>query len=101
MNRFEVRRPLAGVLGLCACGCAIAAAPQADTYPSRPVRVIVPFVPGGPADYNARLMAQRLTEAWGQQFVVDNRPGAGGLIGTETAVRAHPDQKVQGAQPHQ
>ena len=81
------------------CGCALlgaigscaAAVSAADSYPSRPVRVIVPFVPGGPADYNARLMAQRLTEAWGQQFVVDNRPGAGGLIGTETAARAHPD----------
>jgi tripartite-type tricarboxylate transporter receptor subunit TctC len=63
----------------------------AATYPSRPVRIIVPFVPGGPSDYNARLMAQRLTEAWSQQFVVDNRPGAGGLIGTELAARANAD----------
>jgi tripartite-type tricarboxylate transporter receptor subunit TctC len=63
----------------------------AESYPLRPVRVIVPFVPGGPSDYNARLFSQRLTEAWGQQFVVDNRPGAGGVIGTEMAARALPD----------
>ena len=91
MNRFDVQRAFVGLcMGLCASGVVAAVSP-ADSYPSRPVRVIVPFVPGGPADYNARLMAQRLTEAWGQQFVVDNRPGAGGLIGTETAARAHSD----------
>lgn len=82
---------LLGGSWLIAAGGVMAAASPADSYPSRPVRVIVPFVPGGPADYNARLMAQRLTEAWGQQFVVDNRPGAGGLIGTEMAARASPD----------
>jgi len=92
MNRLAVQRALVGIcLGLCASGVVSAAGATADSYPSRPVRVIVPFVPGGPADYNARLMGQRLTEVWSQQFVVDNRPGAGGLIGTETAARAHPD----------
>ena len=94
MDRFEIRRPclvVAGCLMLGASATGIAAVSPADSYPARPVRVIVPFVPGGPADYNARLMAQRLIEAWGQQFVVDNRPGAGGLIGTEMAARANPD----------
>jgi len=94
MDWFEMRHACsvaAGFIMLSASDAVMAAVSPADTYPSRPVRVIVPFVPGGPADYNARLMAQRLFEAWGQQFVVDNRPGAGGLIGTEMAVRANPD----------
>ena len=94
MDRSDSRRVLTALGGwmlLCASGAGVAAAAAGDSYPSRPVRVIVPFVPGGPADYNARLMAQRLTEAWGQQFVVDNRPGAGGLMGTEMAARANPD----------
>jgi tripartite-type tricarboxylate transporter receptor subunit TctC len=71
--------------------CALAAAAGAQQYPNRPVRMIVGFPPGGAADILARLVAQPLTEAFGQQFVVDNRGGAGGLIATETAARAHPD----------
>jgi tripartite-type tricarboxylate transporter receptor subunit TctC len=63
----------------------------AQAYPSRPVRWIVPFSPGGPFDIVARPMAQWLTERLGQEFVIDNRPGAGGNIGTETVVRASPD----------
>lgn len=60
-------------------------------YPARPVRVVVPFPPGGPVDGAARVIAQKLTEMWGQQFVIDNRTGAGGNIGTEIAARAKPD----------
>ena len=60
-------------------------------YPSKPVRIIVPFPPGGSIDPVARMMAQKLTEGWGQQVIVDNRPGANGVIGTELLAKAPPD----------
>jgi tripartite-type tricarboxylate transporter receptor subunit TctC len=60
-------------------------------YPAKPVRMIVPFSPGASTDTVARLLAQKLTEAWGQQFIVDNRAGAGGSIGAELVARAEPD----------
>ena len=63
----------------------------AQDYPSRPIRMIVPFSPGGPSDITARLFGQKLTEAWGQPVVIDNRAGASGMIGTEMAVKAAPD----------
>ncbi|MBI3937336.1 MAG: tripartite tricarboxylate transporter substrate binding protein [Betaproteobacteria bacterium] len=63
----------------------------AADYPGRPVRLVVPFPPGASNDIIARLLGQKLTEAWGHQFVVDNRPGAGGLVGGETVARATPD----------
>lgn len=64
---------------------------QSESFPQRPVRWIAPFPPGGAADIVSRLLGQKLTEAWGQQIVVDNRPGAGGNVGTEIAARAAPD----------
>src|SRR5437016_11108721 len=63
----------------------------AQTYPSRPVRIIVGFAAGGPNDILARLMGQWLSQRLGQQFVIENRPGAGSNIATEAAVRAPPD----------
>jgi tripartite-type tricarboxylate transporter receptor subunit TctC len=60
-------------------------------YPNRPVKIIVPFAASGPADNYARFMAQRLQEALGQNFVVDNRPGAGSIIGTDAAAKSAPD----------
>ena len=63
----------------------------AQTYPTKPVRVIVPFAPGGGTDVVARQISQKFTELLGRQFVVDNRGGAGGLIGIEMAVKAEPD----------
>ena len=64
---------------------------SAQTYPTRPVRIIVGFPAGGPTDFHARLMGQWLSDRLGQQFVVENRPGAGGNTGTEAVVRAPPD----------
>jgi tripartite-type tricarboxylate transporter receptor subunit TctC len=78
-----------------AAGCAalplISRVARAQTYPSRPVRVIVGFTPGSAPDIVARLMGQWLSERLGQQFLVENRPGAGGNIGTEMVVRAPAD----------
>jgi tripartite-type tricarboxylate transporter receptor subunit TctC len=63
----------------------------ADNYPYRAVRFIVPYTPGASNDFIARLTAQKLTDAWGKQVVVDNRPGAGTLLGSELVARAAPD----------
>ena len=63
----------------------------AQPYPSKPIRVIVPFSPGGGVDFIARLVGQKLGEALGQQIIVENRPGAGSAIGTEVAIRSAPD----------
>jgi tripartite-type tricarboxylate transporter receptor subunit TctC len=64
---------------------------QAQNYPTRPVKIIVPFASGGPADNYARFMAQRLQESLGQSFVVDNKPGAGSVIGTDVAAKSPAD----------
>lgn len=63
----------------------------AEDFPSRPVQLIVPYAPGGSGDLIARLLGDKLSALWGQQVVVENKPGAGGLVGTETAAHAAPD----------
>jgi tripartite-type tricarboxylate transporter receptor subunit TctC len=63
----------------------------AQTYPTKPVRIIVPFAPGGGSDFIARFMAQRLTESFGSQVIVENKPGAGGVLGIELGVKAPAD----------
>ena len=94
MNRFQksvgIVVVLAGLGLVAAIGGARAAEPGKN-YPTRSVRMIVPFAPGGSNDIMARLLGQKLTEAFGQQFIVDNRPGASGIIGTEIAAKATPD----------
>jgi len=79
---------------LAAGAAALPALPRmtwAQAYPSRPVRWVVPFPPGGPAEILARLFGQFMSERLGQPFVIENRPGAGGNIGTEAVVRSPPD----------
>ncbi|HEV8519876.1 MAG TPA: tripartite tricarboxylate transporter substrate binding protein [Burkholderiales bacterium] len=70
--------------------CALSAFARAD-YPSKPIRILVPFVPGGATDILARLVGQNLTQAWGQQVVVDNRPGANGIVAADLTAKATPD----------
>lgn len=70
---------------------AAATASAAADYPVRPVRVVVPYSPGGGTDFTARTVAQKLTSSLGQTFVVDNRPGAAGIIGTQIVASAQPD----------
>ena len=75
-----------GALALLACSVAMA-----QGYPSRPVRLVVPFPPGAATDILGRLLAQRLQESWGQSVVVDNKPGAGSIIAAEIVAKAPPD----------
>jgi tripartite-type tricarboxylate transporter receptor subunit TctC len=83
-TRFTLTLIAAAVFG-------VAVPAYAQQYPTKPVRIIAPFAPGGGTDFIARLMAQKLTESMGQQFIVENRPGAGATIGTEFGVKAAPD----------
>jgi len=75
----------------CAAACVIANVAFAQTYPARPLRLIVAYAPGGSVDVIARIAAQKLGDALGQQVVVDNRPGAGGNVSAEIVARAVPD----------
>src|SRR5215469_16501269 len=86
-----MHRIVRGVGFVAALAAATAAHGEDATYPSRPVRIIVPFAPGGPPDVISRLVAQKLSERWRQQVYVENLPGAGGNTGTATAARAAPD----------
>ena len=74
-----------------ALGCASSAAQDRATFPERPVRIVVPFGPGGATDQIARLVAQGLGERWGQSVIVENKAGANGNIGALSVVRAAPD----------
>ena len=74
-----------------AAGLLVAASAGAQSWPQKPVKFIVPFPPGGATDISARMLAQQLTEIWGQQIVIENRGGAGGGVGAAEAARATPD----------
>ncbi len=87
------------LLVVAAIGCAAAGLVPAsglaqssdDKYPEKPIKIIVPFAPGGSVDIVARVIGQKMTEAWGQTVVVDTRPGAGTMIGTQAAAKSDPD----------
>jgi tripartite-type tricarboxylate transporter receptor subunit TctC len=80
-----------GLLAAALLASASLALAQPASYPSRAVREVVPFPPGGPSDVVARMLAQHLGEKWGQQFLVENRTGAGGNVGVSSLVKAPPD----------
>lgn len=89
---FRMLRAISGIAGSIMLGATAAyAAERTADYPSRPIRLLVPFVAGGSTDIVARVLGQKLAEQWGKQVVVDNRPGANGVIAMETTARATPD----------
>jgi len=88
MNAFGITaRVLGWALSICVSGAALAQ----QEYPNRPIRLIVPYAPGGSTTWTSRLVGQRLTDVWGQSVIIDNRPGASTVIGTEAGVKAKPD----------
>ncbi len=94
MTDHPVRRAFLGRLLRLAAGAGVLLLPLfagAQDYPTKPVRIIVPFAAGGPADVYARFIGQHLQDVLGQSFVVDNRPGAGSIIGTDAVAKSAPD----------
>jgi tripartite-type tricarboxylate transporter receptor subunit TctC len=91
LSSLTRRHVLGLALSASACLVSGAALSQQATYPSRPVRLIVPFTPGGTTDIFARLVGEKLSQSLGQQFVIENRGGAGGNIGTDAVAKADPD----------
>jgi len=90
MPALRSARPLAAALAVIALLAAVPASAQKD-FPSRPLRIILGFPPGSSNDILARFLGQKLSERYGQQVIIDNRPGANGIIGTEIVARANPD----------
>lgn len=91
MRRQTFLRSSFAVIGLASVVAHTSALAQAQTYPNRAVKIVVPFAAGGPADVYARFIAQRLTETLGQSYIIDNKPGAGSVIGTDIAAKSPAD----------
>src|SRR6202521_2717012 len=86
-----MRASLARLVGAAAVLAVFAQHAVAQPYPSRQITLVVPFAPGGPADFLGRLIGQKMSEDLGQQIVVDNRPGANTIIGAQAVAKANPD----------
>jgi len=84
-------RHLSAAAGVVLAMLSFAPTSHAQGFPVKPVRFIVPYAAGGSGDLLARLLADKLAKLWGQQLIIDNKPGAGGLIGTEAAAHSDPD----------
>ena len=93
---MKLFRVLACVLGLCTLWFGAAAPTVAQNYPKGVVKLIVPFPPGGPTDVVGRIVAQQLQEVWGQPVLVENKPGAGTMIGTDAVAKSAPDGQTIG-----
>jgi tripartite-type tricarboxylate transporter receptor subunit TctC len=89
--RSLIRPVAAGLLLLATAAAAFAQGADAQSFPNRPVRIVVPFPAGGPTDINMRILGQRLSEIWGQGVVIENRPGANTGIGAQMVAKAAPD----------
>jgi tripartite-type tricarboxylate transporter receptor subunit TctC len=90
-DRRTIVKGAASLLAFAATGASLRGVRAEPGYPSRPVRIIVPYGPGGIADTTMRIVAERLSHKFGQQFIVDNRPGAGGIVAAKAAAGAPPD----------
>jgi tripartite-type tricarboxylate transporter receptor subunit TctC len=91
MRKFSSLTRCAALALACVLGASAQAQSPADKYPDRQIRIIVPYPPGGSVDVLGRLIAQRMQENWGQAVIVENRPGAGTMIGTAAAAKSDPD----------
>jgi len=91
-DSYYYRGAMRIIVTLCAFWMLVPAhAATAQAYPTKPIRLVIHFPPGGPTDIIGRAVAQKFTETWGQQVIVDNRPSAGGVVGVEAVVRSNPD----------
>lgn len=86
-----MKQTLPLLLSIAVCALPAQAAAQTPNYPDKPIRILVPFTPGGSTDILARMIGQKLQEAWGQQVIADNRPGANGVVAADIAAKANPD----------
>lgn len=91
MNRFARLFTRTALTVAFAAAAVAGHAQDAASYPNKPVKIIVPFAPGGGSDFMGRLLAKQLSEKLGQPFIVENKPGAGGNLGAEIAVKSPPD----------
>jgi tripartite-type tricarboxylate transporter receptor subunit TctC len=89
--RIRINSIMGGVAALLLAQVVVPAANAQTTFPTRPVRIILPFGAGGVADFTMRLLAQKLTDKWGQQVVIENKPGGGGTIAQQTLLQSPPD----------